>query len=75
MVHAWRKATSEAALFDDDGTAAHWSTVTRRGVERGLGLYLGFLAAGGRLRADDSPANANARACSLPTTSIAGSAV
>jgi hypothetical protein len=61
LAQAWRQATSVAPLFDDQGSAAHWSTVTQRGVERGLGLYLGFLGTMGALRAEDTPTSISAR--------------
>ena len=41
---AWAGTCSSAELFEEAGGAQHWAPGTRRLVERGLGLYLGFLS-------------------------------
>lgn len=51
----WRAASETGALFDAHGAAAHWAAATRTQVENGYGLWLGFLAANGKLQPDVSP--------------------
>ena len=52
---AWAESCSSAELFEEAGGAQHWAPATRRLVERGLGLYLGFLSMRRWLRKDQGP--------------------
>jgi hypothetical protein len=53
----WEETRSATELFDEAGGAQHWASATRRLVERGLGLYLGFLSLHRWLRQDLEPAD------------------
>jgi integrase len=49
----WRRATTNAKLFDIDGRAAHWSPISKANAEKAYGFWLAFLTCCGRLEADD----------------------
>lgn len=49
---AWQQAVQAGDLLDDAGSAAHWSTASRRKVTSSYGCYLGWLARQGQLDPD-----------------------
>ena len=51
----WTRAFEEGVLFDAAGAGARWASATRAQVQNGYGLWLGYLAAKGALRADLLP--------------------
>lgn len=57
LQQAWSAASTASDLFADSGAGQHWASATRCAVQRGLGLYLGFLESCGELHLDHGPAD------------------
>ena len=52
----WSAARRQDGLLDESGLAAHWRPKTARQVEKGYGLWIGYLARTGRLDPCTPPA-------------------